>query len=371
MRQQFVTLIIGIAIIASTFSGCKDDQVSEQMSDGFDRGAMLENWADNLILPGYTDYVRALEELKQKADDFITNPDDIGLTELRNSWLNAYLNWQNVSMFEIGKAESIGLRDFTNTFPTNNEDIDGFIASASYDLELSSSRMAQGFPAIDYLLHGLAEDDANIVSRFENGTNEGELLVRYCSRLLELSNEVLNDWNSGFRDAFVENDGSGGNNSVNKLMNDFMFYFERSLRAGKVGIPAGVFSSTVLPEKVEAFYSKNHSKELLLAALDRVVRFYNGMHHEGDGSGPGVNDYLDFLQSISGTEHLSSEISQQIALAIEQAETLSEDLSSQIISDNIAMLKLYDELQKCVVLMKVDMFQAMNIKVDFVDADGD
>ena len=35
------------------------------------------------------------------------------------------------------------------------------------------------------------------------------------------------------------------------------------------------------------------------------------------------------------------------------------------------MLELYDELQRGVVLAKVDMMQAMNIKVDYVDADGD
>jgi len=371
MKQQFVILFVGIAIIATAFSSCKDDQVSEPNSDGFDRGAMLENWADNLIIPGYTDYVNSLEQLNQTALAFTTDPDVQGLVELRKVFLGAYLNWQNVSMFEIGKAEAIGLRDYTNTFPTSNEDIEEFINSGSYNLELPSTRMAQGFPAIDYLLHGLAEEDEAAAARFENASNESKLLVSYCSRLIDLTSEVLNDWNSGYRDAFVQNDGSGGNSSVNKLMNDFMFYFERSLRAGKVGIPAGVFSSTPLPDKVEGFYSQAHSRDLLLMALDRVVRFYNGMHHEGDGSGPGVDDDLDFLQSISGAEQLSSEINHQIALAIEQAEMLSEDLSAQIKSDNVAMLKLYDELQKCVVLMKVDMFQAMNIKVDFVDADGD
>ena len=35
------------------------------------------------------------------------------------------------------------------------------------------------------------------------------------------------------------------------------------------------------------------------------------------------------------------------------------------------MLQTYDELQKNVVNMKVDMLQALNIRVDYVDADGD
>ena len=35
------------------------------------------------------------------------------------------------------------------------------------------------------------------------------------------------------------------------------------------------------------------------------------------------------------------------------------------------MTKSYDELQKAVVLLKVDMLQAFSINIDYVDADGD
>jgi hypothetical protein len=36
-----------------------------------------------------------------------------------------------------------------------------------------------------------------------------------------------------------------------------------------------------------------------------------------------------------------------------------------------AMLLAYDEVQKTVPMLKVDMVSAMSISVDFVDADGD
>jgi len=35
------------------------------------------------------------------------------------------------------------------------------------------------------------------------------------------------------------------------------------------------------------------------------------------------------------------------------------------------MLSAYDEVQKAVSMLKVDMFSAMSISVDYVDADGD
>ena len=46
-------------------------------------------------------------------------------------------------------------------------------------------------------------------------------------------------------------------------------------------------------------------------------------------------------------------------------------MSGQIESDLIKVLKTYDEIQTAVVLLKVDMLQALNIAVDYADADGD
>jgi hypothetical protein len=50
---------------------------------------------------------------------------------------------------------------------------------------------------------------------------------------------------------------------------------------------------------------------------------------------------------------------------------LGSDLFEEVETSNVNMLRTYDELQKNVILMKVDMFQALSIQVDFVDADGD
>jgi hypothetical protein len=52
-------------------------------------------------------------------------------------------------------------------------------------------------------------------------------------------------------------------------------------------------------------------------------------------------------------------------------QTLDDDLSNQVSSDNVKMTEAYDVLQLAVVSLKVDMIQAMNINIDYVDADGD
>jgi uncharacterized protein YprB with RNaseH-like and TPR domain len=155
------------------------------------------------------------------------------------------------------------------------------------------------------------------------------------------------------------------------MTNDFIYYYEKSLRAGKVGIPAGIFSNDPLPQNVEALYKSDISKELLLASIETTRNFFNGEHFDGTTAGIGFKDYLDFLNSIKGGDDLSVLINQQFNLAEEKAKTLNDNFTIQIGNDNSKMLETYNELQRNVVFIKVDMLQALSIDVDYVDADGD
>jgi hypothetical protein len=187
----------------------------------------------------------------------------------------------------------------------------------------------------------------------------------------QLTANVVSAWQSGYRDTFVNNDGSSASSSVNKLVNDFMFYYEKALRAGKIGIPAGVFSTTPLSDRVEALYSRVYSRDLFIASLQASKNFFNGVYFNGSSQGEGLKSYLDFMNSVSNGENLSDLINNQFDSAIEQGNLLNKDLFEEVETNNVNMLKAYDELQKNVILMKVDMFQALSIQVDFVDADGD
>ncbi len=366
--------IVFLALVASLFGtiSCGDDDTLDS-GDGFDRTAMLANWADNIIIPAYENYVSSLESLDAAAKTFEMTPTIQHLESLRASWLNAYLAWQSVSMFEIGKAEEITLRHFTNVFPVNAADLDETIAGGTFSLESVNKQDEQGLPALDYLINGLGSDQetVDIFLQETAESNHGEYLVALTGRLSTLTNEVLTDWNSGYRDTFVTADGSEATSSVNKMVNDLLFYFEKHLRAGKVGIPAGVFSSTPLSDRVEALYSKGNSKELLNAALDAFQNFFNGKHFNSTTTDESLSSYLDFLNSVSEGENLANLINNQFESARSAISQLDSDFEAQVISDNTSMLAAYDELQKNVVYMKVDMLQAMNIRVDFVDADGD
>ena len=71
------------------------------------------------------------------------------------------------------------------------------------------------------------------------------------------------------------------------------------------------------------------------------------------------------------TKLLSDDINNQFTIAENSISELNDNFSLQIKDGLIKLLTTYDDIQKAVVLLKVDMLQILNINVDYVDADGD
>lgn len=353
-------------------SGTPDPEPPTEVS--FDRGPMLSNWADNIIIPSYDAFSGDMVKLTSAFDAFKTDTSTSNLVALREAWLSAYTSWQKVSMFEVGPAESIDFRFNMNIYPTDADKIEGHIQSGVYDLALPSNRSAKGFPALDYLINGLGEDDEAIVSKYTAVDKDG--LISYTEALLAdmnvLTDEVVAGWSGSYRDTFVSNDGSSSTASVDRFVNDYIFYYEKFLRAGKMGIPLGVFSGNQLPENVESFYSPDVANVLFLSGLQAVQDFFNGKHFNSDTTGESLASYLDNLNTVKDGEDLKAVINNQLNKAREMVATL-DSFRTEIENNNPAtdMLLAYDEVQRIVPLLKVDMVSAMSISIDFVDADGD
>lgn len=363
-----------ILLVLLSFMSCEDENGGSAIVDDFDRSAMLEGWADHIIIPAITAFSEKTEALKVAGEAFETNPTTENFNALRDAWWDAYLSWQKVSMFEIGKAEEAMLRDHLNIYPTDTDGILENINAGEYNLELPSQRDKQGFPALDYLLYGVAEDEEAIMELYTSGAQASDYrayVASLCIRIDELHDMVLASWTSGYKDEFVANSGNSATASVDRLVNDYLFYYEKALRAGKIGIPAGVFSGTPLVTHVEALYKGDGSKVLFLEALNATNAFFNGQYYSGTGTTQSLADYLDYLDATKEGKAVRTLIDTQFNTAIAEGSKLADNFADQVQNDNQLMLQTYDELQRNVVLLKVDMLQALNINVDYVDADGD
>jgi predicted lipoprotein len=366
MFKRFLLLLIAMVAIYACSSS---EEIAPEQVDSFDRSAMMENIADNIIIPAYEDFSGKMSALKIAGETFTITPNQTNLEALRASWFAAYKTWQSIEMFDIGKAEELQFKFYMNVYPVTVNDIEDNIAQGSYDLKSVNNQDAQGFPALDYLLHGLADTDAAILDTYTTTENKDDY-KNYILAVLDQMNTLTESVESDFkaqRNNFVVSTENTATSSVNKLINDYIFYYEKGLRANKFGIPSGIFSSTPLPEKVEGRYKNNVSKELALDALTAVQNLFEGRHYNSSETGLSFKAYLIKLKRTD----IATSTSSQFNTATAQVETLENSFATQIDTDNTGMTRSYDELQKAVVLLKVDMLQAFNVSVDYVDADGD
>ncbi len=373
MKQFFLGLVALGLIVACSSSSSSDDGPTG--NDNFDRGALLVNIADNIIVPAFEDLQTKLTALDVARGNFVNDMNQTNLDALSNAWLDAYKVWQYVEMFNIGKAETIGGSDkgfvsFFNIYPLTEDDVENGAANGNYDLDHSNYHDAQGFPALDFLIHGVADADIAPIEKFTTNINKDgyvDYLIDIVAQMQTLNNSFIDDWSNGYRTTFVSSTENTATSSVNKIVNDFINYYERGLRANKIGTPAGNFSNMPLPEKVEAFYRKDVSKELALDALKAVQDFFNGKAYNTSATGESYKSYLIALDRSD----LATIINSKFDTAREKIQDLDNNFYDQINTDNTKMTQAYDALQSVVVSLKVDMVQAFDIRIDFQDNDGD
>lgn len=378
-----ILLFLGsIALMASCSSNSGDDT----SDNGFDKTALLTNWADNIIIPSFQNYQSKVNALSTASATFTATPNEANLEGLRTNWLEAYKAYQHVALFELGKAteDLYSLRMFSNTYPlqtgpnVDTGDVSGVnenIASGTYSLATISSADEQGFPALDYMLNGLGADNTAILGFYTtNGNAAGykQYLTALTNRLKAISDAIVTDWTSNYRNTYISNNGNSVSSSVNVTVNTFVKVYEKDIRAGKVGIPAGIYSNGApFTNMVEAYYKNDVSKILLNEAIQASKDFFNGKYFNSTTEGPSLKSYLDYLNTVRGGQKLSLVINNQFGTVNTANNTLNPSFSQQITTDNSKMISAFNTMQQNVVYFKLDMMQALNISVDYVDSDGD
>ena len=369
----FITFFI-LSIIFS----CSDDS-SSSSSDGYNRQALLSNIVNNIIIPAHNNFKNELDLFKSNVEVFDNNRDITNLQQLQNQFVEAYKAWQHIEMFNIGYAEEIFYASKMNIYPANISRISDNINAANIDLDSNSNQYsAQGFPALDYLLFGLAEDNQSILNIYLS-SGQDNLTMNYLNilsnKMVENTDSVIDYWQSN-KESFINSSGNSSTSSLNMLSNDFVYYFEKGLRANKIGIPAGVWSGE-LPQNVEAYYKGNISKLLAIEGLHASYNFFNGIHFGSNQiDGEGLYDYLAYLDDTNYSDStmfigLEDDIVYSFENSMQKLLLLNDNFAVQIQTDNMKMLEAYDAIQQGVVRLKTNMLSILGISVDYYDADGD
>jgi predicted lipoprotein len=369
MRKQMyywaVALLLGSSAIA--LKSC-DEATDDNTS--FDRSALLENAATNIIIPAYTDLKAKTEALATAATAFTASPSVGTLTTVQSAWQDTYTSWQYANAFNFGPAGEEGLRkgliEEIGTFPISESKMQNAITTGTYNLS-DFNRDARGLLAVEYLLFSLTDDNTAILNSFSSATRK-TLLTDLIANINIRVGDVLTAWNGSYKQSFIANNGTDVGSSTSQFYNEFVRSFE-TIKNFKVGLPLGLRpgQTQAEPTKVEAYHS-GKSVIMFKAHVQAAENIWYGRKADGtDGIG-----FEEYLKSVTGGEALITSTLEQLALVKSTMNAVPETrLSTQVQSAPTAATNFHTELQKHTRFFKSDMSSLLGLAITFSSGDGD
>ncbi len=351
---------------------CDDKKSSVSFTDFF------THLADNMAVPALSNYQVNLNDFKSAVDNFGTNPTLDNLNELQTDFKENYILWESVEIYNFGPAlgADILLKQSFNSFPCNTSQVELNIENENYNLGFAANIFAVGLPAIDYLLFGLGETQAEILTKYSTD-NLASNRIEYLQALVNLLNDKINLTVSRWpdqRDTFITNSGTGTTSSLTVTFNEYLSHYER-IKRDRFAYPAGYATSFGIPiEKdptaTEGYFS-GISHLLLQESIVTSKNFFLGK-----GTGATEIGFFHKLQEynaqstiVDGELHIA--IEDQYAIIENLANEYSSPIEEQIIADADAMAPFKSALQKMVPMIKSDMKSYLSVNITSFDNDGD
>ncbi len=357
------------AVLATCWLAC--DEGDANSGDDFDRSLMLQNIADNIIVPAYADLASEVTSLQSTAMAFTQNPTPATLSAVQQAWEETYLAWQYANAFNVGPAGEEGLRkgliEELGTFPVSESKINAILSSGVYNLS-DFNRDARGFLAVEFLLFNLNDDNQAVVDSFNSAIRK-QFLNDLIANIQARVGEVNIAWNGGYRSEFINNNGTDVGSSTSQLYNEFVRSFE-SIKNFKVELPLGKRpgQTQIEPALVEAYYS-GISVKMFKTHVQAIENTWYGKNKEGsDGIG-----FEEYLENVTGGNELIASTKAQLELVKSAMNAIPEtprfSVQLQNTPESIDAFRI--ELQKNTRYFKSDMSSLLGIAITFSSSDGD
>lgn len=347
-------------------AGCDDDENGgggNACGSDFDQETMLEAYYSNSIQVRYQALVSESISLDIATELFLTSPSTFSLNVLKSQLLNTYDFWIGAELLHFGPAEDLDLRTRLNSFPVNEDLVDELVTNGVPDNY--SYSFDQGFPALDYLLFDGSPQE--VVSRFTNSsanTNRRTYLTDQVRQINQLSNEVNELWENGYRATFIANTGTAAGTSVSLLINALNEHWE-NVKRDRIGIPSGVATlGFTNPESVEASYS-GHSLQLLRRSVVANRNFFT------NDNSIGLDDYLNEIDAQKEGTPLTTLILNQYQEGLDNLDRIDGPLNAAVDNDSPDVTAAYGSLVRNIVLLKTDMASVLCVAITYVDNPSD
>lgn len=341
-----------------------------------DQSELLKNLMENVISPAYQDYKHALSELNAS---WIANKENLTeekLTAVREKFKDAYLSWVHCEPFDFGPAKDEKLYTYTAVFPSRADFIEKNIGGESHDFGT-----VKGFSALDYLFYGKKQGDdyqratvQEVITQLKTSQARRDYVTQTIKDMVDKIAAVKLLWEKDYGEKFLTSLGVAKESSISNVINDLSKNYELT-KNGRLGLPLGKkHLGEKQPEQLEARFS-NLSSQLIIESIKSVQNIYLGQSKAGK-MGLSFYDWLGKFRRaklVDGSEQeISKALKDQLHLALESCKAMPEDMYEALANSKADKIETaYAEVQKAVVLIKVDMTSLIGVQIVYADNDGD
>ena len=145
------------------------------------------------------------------------------------------------------------------------------------------------------------------------------------------------------------------------MLNAYIKYYEKDFRDGKLGFPLGIRNfDNQLPLTAEAYYSNISHSLMKESVADLKTAFY------GKGDDLGINNLL-----TSGGSNILNKIETQWTNIQLETNNINTPIEEYVLTNQGNGKDTYSEIQELLVLLKIDLMSCLDMKISYVDTDGD
>jgi len=416
-RPRFLSVSLRAAlaatVLATTLVGCGESSSSTAGPDfgaptvtpnDFNEADLLENLADNVVTPTYTQFAGLSTQLATDigayCDTEIALDAQTGTTEAvsaalntaQNSWRSSMNQWQQIELMQFAPLINNDgiLRDRIYSWPvvsTCGVDLDvvsfeaGNINGAPFDITLRTPSR-KGLDALEYLLFNSNMDHSCTDATFPagwNGRTEQSRKIARCQFATEVAGDINNnadvlvsEWSgtNGFA-SVLKTAGTTGNQfeteheAVNHI-SDAMFYIDSITKDGKLATPLGLFANVCgaepCPEAVESPYANNSLNNILNNLLSLQALYSGDLNTSGQGVG-----FDDFLVDV-GDNDTAQAMTTAIAQAIESINAYQASLASALENNPDQVEDSHGEVKDITDIMKADYINSLALELPATSA---
>jgi hypothetical protein len=361
--QLFFSALMGIAILGACNSDDPEDNIP---GSGFERGAMLEAVANDLIVPNFNGLNQSTQALAEASSNFTQSTNEANLEALRNAWVAAVTDHQHCSAFGFGPGELLlgPYATVLGVFPVDESAIEANIINPNFNLPNSFDSDIRGFYTIEYLIYRKDLTDQEILTSFDE--NRKNYLLLIVDELQNQIGNIVDEWEGSYLQEFTSNSGTSAGSPISLFYNAWVKDYE-NLKNFKVELPAGLTAGQEVPDGtlVEAYYS-GISVDLIEEHWKSSRNIYLGLSRNGDES-IGWEDYLESVVGgpalVESTKDAISDIDAAVANLPEGK--LSENIQAQ------EVVTLRNELQANTANFKSSISSLTGLTITFNSGDGD